>query len=86
MESALRAGGVEPHVVRTRSIDDAIEALLADQDKYDEWVQAEKALMDSYRRSAHEQDPAPRMPEALTEPTRARLRAALEAGEEIGSV
>lgn len=67
-------------------IADELESILADKSVYAMWEGAEKQMRDLYRGQAHMQDPAPKMPDELRNATRARVRQALAAGEDFGTL
>lgn len=59
---------------------EALEQMLADPALERRWVEAEAQLRDGYRRTAHVQDPAPRLTAERSEEARQAVREALAAG------
>ncbi len=65
---------------------DEIEDMIVDDALMAQWEEAENNMMAAYRKTAHHQSPAPAMRPELREPTRARVRAAIEQGEDLGTL
>ncbi len=68
------------------SIIDEIEDMVRDKAMIAQWQEAERNMVAAYRKAAHFQAPAPRMPEELCEATRARVREAVDADEDFGTL
>ncbi|MCX4247158.1 DUF2169 family type VI secretion system accessory protein [Paraliomyxa miuraensis] len=76
-------------VERTRAVGaptEALEQMLADPAQQQRWVEAEAKLREGYLRSAHLQDPAPRMTAARSEEARQAVREALAAGTSFATL
>ena len=71
---------------RNDTIVDEIEAMIVDKALYSQWVAAEHDMREGYRLIAHYQHPAPAMAQELGEPTRARLRLAIERREDFSAL
>ena len=67
-------------------IADEIEDMLADKALYARWQEADRDLLENYRAQAHLQDPAPRVPPELREPTRERVRLAIAQREDFSTL
>ncbi|MFO7564008.1 MAG: DUF2169 domain-containing protein [Enhygromyxa sp.] len=65
---------------------DEIEEMIVDKQLYAQWEEAEHNMREGYRLIAHHQHPAPAMPSELLEPTRARVRQAIEQGEDFSTL
>lgn len=68
------------------TIIDEIEDMVRDKAMMAQWLEAERNMVAAYRKAAHVQAPAPRLDEDLCEPTRARVREAVAAGEDFGTL
>jgi uncharacterized protein YjbI with pentapeptide repeats len=71
---------------RNGYINDEVEDMLADKAMYAQWQDAERHMFEDYRHRAHYQDPAPRMPPELREPTRERVRLAIANREDFSAL
>jgi uncharacterized protein YjbI with pentapeptide repeats len=65
---------------------ESLEQMLADPAIDARWVTAETQMRDNYRRSAHLQDPAPRLTAARSEEARACVRESIAAGEDFSTL
>lgn len=65
---------------------EALELQLADPGLNERWVTAETQMRDSYRRTAHLQDPAPAMAPARSEEARVCVRESIAAGEDFSTL
>ena len=65
---------------------DELEEMSVDEELHARWRGAEAKLRDAYRETAHLQHPAPAMAEDLQPKARARVQAALAAGEDFAAL
>ncbi len=63
------------------TIDDDVEALISDPAQYEHWKASEAKLLDAYRKTAHHQNPAPRLSGRAAGEMLARFEQRLESGE-----
>lgn len=63
-----------------------LRAALVDDEQYERWKAAEKQLHDTYRATAHLQDPAPALSAERSEQARLAVREALEKGVDFGTL
>ncbi|MBZ5710476.1 DUF2169 family type VI secretion system accessory protein [Nannocystis pusilla] len=71
---------------RRDTIVDEIEDMIVDKALYAQWQETEHNMRESYRLVAHVQHPAPAMAPEWREPTRERLRLALEQKEDLSTL
>lgn len=73
-------------VRRTGGPTDALDRMLADPAQEQRWIDAETQLRDNYRRTAHVQDPAPRLTAERSEEARQAVRDALAEGRSFATL